>query len=119
MFVIFACSCFIIICIHLPINQAKNCINERRCLKHYNSFTCAILKPDFHNFLIEYNPTRATFVMGMVFSANLAMIKMYQVQNVYIVDIIVGGGESLQHSEMYLQICGYMSLRSIFTIVSQ
>ena len=40
--------------------------------------------------------------MGMVFNANLAMIKMYHVQNVYIVDIIVGGGESLQHSEINL-----------------
>ena len=38
--------------------------------------------------------------MGMVFSANLAMIKMYQVQNVYIVAIILGWGGSLEHSEI-------------------
>ena len=38
--------------------------------------------------------------MGMVFSANLVMIKLYQAQNVYIVNIISGGGGSLQHSEI-------------------
>ena len=86
-----------------------------RCLKHDNSFTCAIFKPDFHNFLLEYNPARDTFVMGMVFSANLAMIKMYQVQNVYIVDIILGGDGSLQHSEINRLMCGYLSLSSIST----
>ena len=52
---------------------------SRRCLKHDNSFICAIFKPDFHNFLLEYNPIRDTFVMGMVFSVNLAMTKMYPV----------------------------------------
>ena len=39
-------------------------------------------------------------MMGVVFSVNLAMIKMYPVQNVYIVDIILRGGGSLRHSEI-------------------
>ena len=55
------------------------CFFLRKCLKHDNSFICAIFKPDFHNFLLEYNPIRDTFVMGMVFSLNLAIIKMYPV----------------------------------------
>ena len=33
----------------------------------------------------------------MVFGVKLAMMKMYQVQNVYIVDINNGEGVSLQH----------------------
>ena len=34
----------------------------------------------------------------MVFSVKLAMMKMYQVRNIYIVDINLGGGGSLQHT---------------------
>ena len=33
--------------------------------------------------------------MGMVFSVKLAMMKMYQVQNVYFVNINSGGGGSI------------------------
>ena len=33
--------------------------------------------------------------MGMVFSVKLDTMKMYQAQNVYIVDINLGGGGSL------------------------
>ena len=35
----------------------------------------------------------------MVLSVKLAMMKMYQVQNVYIVDINLGGGGPLQHTK--------------------
>ena len=35
----------------------------------------------------------------MVLSVTLAMMKMYQVQNVYIVDINLGGGGPIQHTE--------------------
>ena len=55
----------------------------------------------------------------MVFSVTLAMMKMYQVQNVYIVDINLGGGEPLQQTESNRKICGYMSLSSISTFFSQ
>ena len=37
--------------------------------------------------------------MGIVFSVILAMTKIYQVQNVYIVDINLGEGGSLQYTE--------------------
>ena len=37
--------------------------------------------------------------MGMVFSVKLVMMKIYQIQIVYIVDINFGGGWSLQHTE--------------------
>ena len=35
----------------------------------------------------------------MVLSVKLAMMTMYQVQNVYIVGITLGGGGPLQHTE--------------------
>ena len=39
--------------------------------------------------LLEYNPTWDTFGMGIVvFSVKLAMMKVYQGQNVHIVDIV-------------------------------
>ena len=53
----------------------------------------------FTIFLLEYNLTWDTFGIGKVFSVKLAMMKMYQVQNVDIAAINLGGGGSLQHTK--------------------